>query len=104
MSTAVTLAEIKNWLKLPAAEDEALDAQLTGLLTAACDELHDITGLVLCGDEIESAPERVKAAIQFRVASWFENPVPDAASEDAARKVVDSLVAKYRKISYPADE
>jgi hypothetical protein len=106
MQTAVTLAEIKDWLYLPAATDTTLDAKLTGLLVAACNGIEDVTDLTLAVDDADPfdptvAPDRIKTAIKFRVATWYENPVPDAASEASAQTVVNNLIAKYRVITYP---
>jgi hypothetical protein len=107
MQTAVTLAEIKDWLYLPAATDTTLDAKLTGLLVAACNGIEDVTDLTLAVDDADAfdptvAPDRIKTAIKFRVATWYENPVPDAASEASAQTVVNNLIAKYRVLTYPA--
>jgi hypothetical protein len=104
MKTSVSLADLKSWLYLPAADDSALDPKLTSLLIAAANEIEDITALTLTADDADAtpvAPERINTAIKYRAATWFENPVPDAQSEAAAQTVVSNLVAKYRVLAYP---
>ena len=106
---AVQLADIKAWLKLPAADDSELDPILTSLLTAASEEIGTDCALTLVADDSISPPqtlsdpvaESVKVAVKFRVASWYDNPSPSGDAEDSAQKVVDALISKYRVFTYP---
>jgi hypothetical protein len=104
MTTAVTLAEEKVWLRLPAAADTDTDAVLTSLIQAACDHVADATGLTLsCAstDTLAAAPERIKTAVKYLAGHWFENPSPDADKQAAAERVVSALIFNYRDLSYP---
>src|SRR6185437_16266011 len=105
----VSLADIKAWLKLPAADDSELDPILTSLLTAASEQIGTACDLTLVADDSTSPPqilsnavaELIKIAIKFRVASWYDNPSPSASAEESAQRVIDALISKNRVYTYP---
>lgn len=105
MKTPVDLTIIKDWLGIDQNNDDAnLNNRLSSLLIAAATQIGDACDLELVfgdADTIPALPEPLLTALKFRVASWFENPVPDAAAEASAQQVVNCLIAKYRVLAYP---
>lgn len=84
--------------------DADLNARLSALLITASVQIGDAIGttLIFADDAVlPDVAEPIKTAIKFRVAAWYENPVPDAKAEESAQKVVDTLISKYRKYTYP---